>query len=178
MASQAWQREKYKLWRSDSLAGKHDDEMSNDEGSTATDDAKMHIVSTTDEEKETETSYVPTSVADDATVSSSVDTSEDASMATDSKPKTKSKPPKYVYAPDGLFPIPWSKTKTEAEVKTQLYIFDALGQFLARAILDGRLLDMSFNKSFLMWLLNQCSLFDLSHLKLVDEAMWKSLTKL
>lgn len=29
-----------------------------------------------------------------------------------------------------------------------------------------------------MWLLNQCPLFDLSHLRLVDETLWKSLTKL
>lgn len=157
LASKAWQRDNLKLWLSDTASAVG--EIDSAKPADATDESK------------------DVTLSDNAT-----DDAGEKPSRSDIPTKSKYADDNYVYAPNGLFPIPWSKdtsdSATETTRKNQLSVFDALGRFLARAILDGRLLDMSFNKCFLMWLINQEGLFDLSHVKLVDESLWKSLTKL
>lgn len=50
----------------------------------------------------------------------------------------------------GLFPRPMDKKQTQSENgKKQLYLFSMLGKFIARALLDSRIIDFKFNSLFL-----------------------------
>lgn len=65
-------------------------------------------------------------------------------------------PGKYVHHPTGLFPAPVDPegASTEAGEK-RIYIFRIIGQFIAKALLDSRIIDMSFNKIFLKMVLGE-----------------------
>jgi E3 ubiquitin-protein ligase TRIP12 len=52
----------------------------------------------------------------------------------------------YVFGKHGLFPAPMSDRQAESESgKRQLQLFKALGKFVARSMLDSRIIDISFN---------------------------------
>ncbi|GME95311.1 unnamed protein product [[Candida] boidinii] len=53
---------------------------------------------------------------------------------------------KYVDSPLGLFPRPLSKDSKH--YKKNLYMFSTLGKFIARALLDSRIIDFAFNPLF------------------------------
>jgi len=62
----------------------------------------------------------------------------------------------YVFSPRGLIPRPISKTELSTEQgKKILYLFKILGKFVAKALLDFRILDLPFNNVFLTWILKQ-----------------------
>ncbi|KAK9240715.1 hypothetical protein V1525DRAFT_336363 [Lipomyces kononenkoae] len=55
----------------------------------------------------------------------------------------------YVSGRYGLYPMPMSESKAKAESGRKiLHLFKILGQFVARALLDSRLLDIKFNPMF------------------------------
>ncbi|CRG90758.1 E3 ubiquitin-protein ligase TRIP12 [Talaromyces islandicus] len=55
----------------------------------------------------------------------------------------------YVFGRHGLFPAPMSDRQAESESgKRQLQLFKALGKFVARSMLDSRIIDISFNPTF------------------------------
>jgi E3 ubiquitin-protein ligase TRIP12 len=58
----------------------------------------------------------------------------------------------YVFHPRGLFPAPMPPVSTptpeDGETK-RTHIIRVIGQFVAKAMLDSRIIDMSFNKVFL-----------------------------
>ncbi|KAJ6825012.1 E3 ubiquitin-protein ligase UPL4-like [Iris pallida] len=57
----------------------------------------------------------------------------------------------FVIAPYGLFPRPWSKAKKSSngiKFSRVLETFSLLGELIARAIQDGRILDLPFPKAF------------------------------
>ena len=67
-------------------------------------------------------------------------------------------PGSYVYHPTGLFPVPIPVSAIAAggdvaEKKT--YVFKIIGQFIAKAMLDSRIIDMNFNKVFLKMILEE-----------------------
>lgn len=67
-------------------------------------------------------------------------------------------PGPYVHHPAGLFPVPMSVPaivagEDVAEKKT--YVFKIIGQFVAKAMLDSRIIDMNFNKVFLKMILGE-----------------------
>ncbi|CAI5755694.1 unnamed protein product [Candida verbasci] len=56
----------------------------------------------------------------------------------------------YIYNLQGLFPMVLSKQQITSENgKKILYFFSSLGKFIARALLDSRLIDFNFNPIFL-----------------------------
>ncbi|CAE6532501.1 unnamed protein product [Rhizoctonia solani] len=79
----------------------------------------------------------------------------------------------YVQRPLGLFPAP--EVKPEAK-STKLWAI--LGQFVGKALLDSRIVDMSFNALFLKYILNEDVPLTIASLKLVDPALANSLSKL
>ena len=63
-------------------------------------------------------------------------------------------PGSYVSHPTGLFPAPLDSTDdTKDAVQKVTHVFRIIGQFVAKAMLDSRIIDISFNKLFLQMLL-------------------------
>lgn len=55
----------------------------------------------------------------------------------------------YAFGRLGLFPAPMATDKAESEAgKKLLHLFKMLGNFVARSMLDSRIIDVSFNKTF------------------------------
>ncbi|KDN47122.1 hypothetical protein RSAG8_03899, partial [Rhizoctonia solani AG-8 WAC10335] len=79
----------------------------------------------------------------------------------------------YVQRPLGLFPAP--EVKPEAKLSK---LWAILGQFVGKALLDSRIVDMSFNPLFLKYILNEEIPLTIASLKLVDPALANSLSKL
>ncbi|EJY57371.1 AAEL017357-PA, partial [Aedes aegypti] len=59
----------------------------------------------------------------------------------------------YVNAPHGLFPIPLSKTAKTSQISRLKYKFKFLGKFMAKAVMDSRMLDLPYSIPFYRWLL-------------------------
>ncbi|KAH9172968.1 hypothetical protein EDB89DRAFT_1961917 [Lactarius sanguifluus] len=85
----------------------------------------------------------------------------------------------YVLHPRGLFPAPISAEDiaNDGDPK-RTHIIRVIGQFVAKAMLDSRIIDMSFNKVFLKLALGEDVPLTIDSLKLVDEDLAKSLEKL
>jgi E3 ubiquitin-protein ligase TRIP12 len=55
----------------------------------------------------------------------------------------------YAFGKHGLFPAPMSDDQASQESgKKQLHLFKVLGKFVARSMLDSRIIDISFNPAF------------------------------
>ncbi|KAL5000105.1 hypothetical protein BDV10DRAFT_183699 [Aspergillus recurvatus] len=55
----------------------------------------------------------------------------------------------YAFGTRGLFPAPLSEEQLASEFgKKQLHLFKTLGKFVARSMLDSRIIDISFNPAF------------------------------
>ncbi|KAL5358511.1 hypothetical protein BJX96DRAFT_146711 [Aspergillus floccosus] len=55
----------------------------------------------------------------------------------------------YAFGKRGLFPAPMSEAQAASESgKKQLHLFKVLGKFVARSMLDSRIIDISFNPAF------------------------------
>ncbi|KIO30590.1 hypothetical protein M407DRAFT_14294 [Tulasnella calospora MUT 4182] len=88
----------------------------------------------------------------------------------------------YVSHPTGLYPAPLSRKEiseiSSGSGKKRTDIFKLLGQFIAKALLDSRIIDISLNKLFLKFILGEEVPVSISSLKLVDPALAQSLLKL
>lgn len=71
-----------------------------------------------------------------------------------------------------------SRTAKVASVTKLCSKFQFLGKFLARAIMDFRILDIPFCQILYKWLLNQEGTLDLGDLAAVDPVLAQSLTQL
>lgn len=64
----------------------------------------------------------------------------------------------FIHAPFGLFPKPWSSSGTSSQgvdFTNMLQKFKLLGNLVARAVLDGRILDIPLSKAFYKVMLEQ-----------------------
>ncbi|XP_069701943.1 E3 ubiquitin-protein ligase TRIP12 isoform X2 [Periplaneta americana] len=72
----------------------------------------------------------------------------------------------YIHSPVGLFPSPLGRTAKSNHVAKVKSKFRFLGKFMAKAVMDSRMLDLPFSVVFYRWLLGQestLSLPDLAH---------------
>jgi len=67
---------------------------------------------------------------------------------------------KYVFNAGGLFPTLIKPGDDSELTKKILGIFRSMGTFVAKAMLDSRLLDMHYSRAFLKWMLNRALTFD------------------
>ncbi|CAN6470950.1 unnamed protein product [Victoria cruziana] len=80
-------------------------------------------------------------------------------------------------SPHGLFPRPWSLDPSHSTVFSEVEKrFLLLGQVVARALQDGRMLDLPFSKAFLRFVLGQD--LDLYDIKSFDPELGKALEEL
>lgn len=86
----------------------------------------------------------------------------------------------YAFGKRGLFPAPMSDEQAAHDYgKKQLNIFKVLGKFVARSMLDSRIIDISFNPAFFRIADTLSSVApSLGTVKLVDEDLAKSLIML
>ncbi|KAF3389483.1 hypothetical protein F1880_003807 [Penicillium rolfsii] len=86
----------------------------------------------------------------------------------------------YAFGKRGLFPAPMSEEQASQESgKKQLNLFKVLGKFVARSMLDSRIIDISFNPAFFRIADTLSSVApSLGTVKAVDEDLAKSLIML
>ncbi|KAJ5093795.1 hypothetical protein N7456_009656 [Penicillium angulare] len=86
----------------------------------------------------------------------------------------------YAFGKRGLFPSPMSEEQASQEIgKKQLNIFKVLGKFVARSMLDSRIIDVSFNPAFFRIADTLSSVApSLGTVKAVDEDLARSLVML
>jgi E3 ubiquitin-protein ligase TRIP12 len=84
----------------------------------------------------------------------------------------------FVNHPSGLYPSPIPPEDMSDGGQKRTHIFRVIGQFVAKALLDSRIIDLSFNKIFLKLVLGEEVPLTISSLKLVDVDLANSLTKL
>jgi len=88
----------------------------------------------------------------------------------------------YVSHPMGLYPAPLSKKEvadpSSASGKKRADVFKVLGQFVAKALLDSRIIDISMGRIFLKFILCEDVPLTIASLKLVDPPLANSLSKL
>ncbi|KXN92383.1 Ubiquitin fusion degradation protein 4 [Leucoagaricus sp. SymC.cos] len=85
----------------------------------------------------------------------------------------------YVSHPTGLYPAPVQADEPNLDGgHRQIHILRIIGQFIAKAMLDSRIIDLSFNKVFLKLILDEEVPLTLASLRLVDAELANSLEKL
>eukprot|EP01025_Chloroclados_australasicus_P012940 TRINITY_DN1618_c0_g1_i2.p1 TRINITY_DN1618_c0_g1~~TRINITY_DN1618_c0_g1_i2.p1 ORF type:complete len:623 (+),score=50.11 TRINITY_DN1618_c0_g1_i2:326-2194(+) len=82
---------------------------------------------------------------------------------------------RHVYAPFGLFPRPLLPNK-QAEEKSVMQGFRLLGQLVAKALMDRRLLDLPLNRVF--WKVVLGKMIDIHDVQEVDPNLGKSLLRM
>ncbi|KAI0628036.1 hypothetical protein C8Q77DRAFT_1068746 [Trametes polyzona] len=88
-------------------------------------------------------------------------------------------PSPYVHHPLGLFPAPISPDDIAKDgVQKRTHIIRVIGQFVAKAMLDSRIIDLSFNKIFLKLVLGEEVPPTLESLERVDPELAASLSKI
>jgi len=85
----------------------------------------------------------------------------------------------YVFSSTGLFPSPCNKKSLDSgKGKSKLQAFKVLGQFVAKALFDSRIVDMHFSIAFMRAVIHQTVPVTLLMLKTVDKALAQSLEQI
>ncbi|XP_044752969.1 E3 ubiquitin-protein ligase TRIP12 isoform X2 [Coccinella septempunctata] len=84
----------------------------------------------------------------------------------------------YVHNQDGLFPAPIAKSAKVGHVTKLRTKFRFMGKFMAKAVMDSRMLDLPFSISFYRWLLGQENSLSLSDLRYVAPEVHRTLQKM
>ncbi|KWU42404.1 hypothetical protein RHOSPDRAFT_21293 [Rhodotorula sp. JG-1b] len=83
----------------------------------------------------------------------------------------------YVHTKAGLFPVPIEDFETEAGKKV-LRVFRVLGQFVAKAMMDSRIIDINFSRPFMRLVLEQDMPLTIASVRAVDPDLARSLQHL
>ncbi|GAA5933715.1 putative ubiquitin-protein ligase UFD4 [Sporobolomyces koalae] len=83
----------------------------------------------------------------------------------------------YVHATTGLFPQPIDDLESEKGKKV-LKVFRVLGQFVAKSMMDSRIIDVNFSRIFMRLVLEQELPLTVASVKLIDPVLGKSLAHL
>ncbi|KAF9221474.1 hypothetical protein BS17DRAFT_758087 [Gyrodon lividus] len=85
----------------------------------------------------------------------------------------------YVHHPAGLYPAPISPDDIANDGgQKRTHILRVIGQYVAKAMLDSRIIDLSFNKIFIRLVLGEEVPLTIDSLRLVDKDLANSLAKL
>ncbi|GAB0099203.1 E3 ubiquitin-protein ligase TRIP12 [Sergentomyia squamirostris] len=84
----------------------------------------------------------------------------------------------YVNAPHGLFPIPLGKTAKQQQINRVKGKFRFLGKFMAKAVMDSRMLDLPFSIPFYRWLLTEENALNLQDLAQIAPEVQSTLVRL
>ncbi|KZP01845.1 hypothetical protein CALVIDRAFT_19026 [Calocera viscosa TUFC12733] len=84
----------------------------------------------------------------------------------------------HVFHPTGLFPAPFPIDSKAEMVKSKLHLFHVLGQFVGKAMLDSRIVDIHFNRIFMKMVRGEDVPLSLNTLLVVDPALAKSVAQI
>ncbi|GIY56935.1 e3 ubiquitin-protein ligase TRIP12 [Caerostris darwini] len=84
----------------------------------------------------------------------------------------------YVHSPSGLFPMPVSRNARTSSLTKVCNKFKLLGKFLAKAIMDSRLVDIPLSLAFFKWMLSQEKYLALGDMRHIDENLAHNIIKL
>ncbi|KAL1748215.1 hypothetical protein HDZ31DRAFT_79908 [Schizophyllum fasciatum] len=85
----------------------------------------------------------------------------------------------YVDHPAGLYPAPIGSENLDNDGgHKRTHLLRVIGQFVAKAMLDSRIIDLSFNKVFIKLVLGEEVPLTIATLKLVDQGLANSLIKI
>lgn len=86
--------------------------------------------------------------------------------------------PQYTNSPVGLFPVPLGPSAKFNLVEEVCSKFRFLGKFVAKSIMDSRILDLPLSKALCKWMLGQEDSFTAQDLQHVDPVMARSFAQL
>jgi len=86
--------------------------------------------------------------------------------------------PQYAYSPVGLFPCPVGPSTRFSIVEEVCSKFRFLGKFMAKAIMDSRMLDIPLSEAFYKWMLGLETTFTAQDLQHVDPVVARSFAQL
>eukprot|EP01136_Pigoraptor_vietnamica_P023644 Opistho-1_new@75955 len=84
----------------------------------------------------------------------------------------------YVHAPRGLFPAPLPPNVEESAIKTRMSHFTVLGRFVAKALLDCRIIDVPLSLPFCKWMLGLEAELQVRDIRDIDPVLATSLEEL
>ncbi|KAF7490102.1 E3 ubiquitin-protein ligase TRIP12 [Sarcoptes scabiei] len=84
----------------------------------------------------------------------------------------------YIDSNYGLFPSPIAKNTKISSCTKIRHRFKLLGKFMAKALMDSRMIDINLNRIFYKWLLNEESTLTFSDLRHLDHAFYSSIIQL
>ncbi|EDV29613.1 uncharacterized protein TRIADDRAFT_52184 [Trichoplax adhaerens] len=84
----------------------------------------------------------------------------------------------YVGTSYGLYPNPIGKKTKSTTVKQICNRFNLLGRFIAKALMDFRLVDLPLSQPFCKWILNLESTLNIKDIQIIDPVFAKSLNDL
>ncbi|CAN7997409.1 unnamed protein product [Ixodes pacificus] len=87
-------------------------------------------------------------------------------------------PVKYVHSGCGLFPSPLGRNAKVGHVGRVRSRFKLLGKFVAKALMDSRMLDLPLSLAMYKWMLGQESSLSLADMDSIDPALARSLRQL
>ena len=85
----------------------------------------------------------------------------------------------FAFGKNGLFPAPMSDTDAKAESgKKLLHFFKSIGKFVARSMMDSRIIDISFNPTFFKLVTNGPVPLSIGLLRTIDQDLANSIGQL
>nr|XP_024215138.1 E3 ubiquitin-protein ligase TRIP12 isoform X1 [Halyomorpha halys]XP_024215139.1 E3 ubiquitin-protein ligase TRIP12 isoform X1 [Halyomorpha halys] len=84
----------------------------------------------------------------------------------------------YVHSPTGLFPAPIPRTTRVSQLMKLRNKFRFIGRFMAKAVMDSRMLDLPLSQTFHRWLLGEEACLGLADLAHVVPSVHRTLVRL
>jgi len=84
----------------------------------------------------------------------------------------------YVHSDTGLYPLPLARNAKSSQKTKIKNKFQFIGKFIAKAVLDNRMVDLPFSRPFYKWLLQEEVGLNINDLRGIDPDIAKTLTHL
>merc|ERR1719447_2461622 len=84
----------------------------------------------------------------------------------------------YVYSDTGLYPLPIARNCKSSHKTKMKNKFQFLGKFMAKAVLDNRMIDLPFSLPFYKWMLQEEHILDTQDLAGIDPEIGNTVTHL
>ncbi len=86
--------------------------------------------------------------------------------------------PRYVHSATGLYPVPLARNAKSSQRNRLKSKFTFIGKFLAKAVLDNRMVDLPFSRPFYQWLLREEGTFSTRDLLDIDPTIANTVSQL
>jgi E3 ubiquitin-protein ligase TRIP12 len=84
----------------------------------------------------------------------------------------------YVHSSAGLYPVPLARNAKSSHRNKVKAKFQFIGRFIAKAVLDNRMIDLPFSLPFFQWLLLEETTLSTTDLRNIDPTIATTVTQL